>query len=80
MDVTRLQERSYLKIAILYGRNARECDRELVEAVRNNDLPCRTVARWIDDFQRRREATSDLQRVGRYVSVRTDVSYAVLDP
>ena len=33
MDVTRLDQRAYIKIAVLRGRNARECHSELVEAV-----------------------------------------------
>jgi hypothetical protein len=38
MDVTRLEQRAYIKIAVLRGRNARECHSELVEAVGNNAL------------------------------------------
>ena len=36
MDVTWLEQRAYIKITILWGRNARECYNELVEAMGNN--------------------------------------------
>jgi hypothetical protein len=36
MDVTRLEQNVYIKIAILRERNARECHSELVEAMGNN--------------------------------------------
>jgi hypothetical protein len=34
MDVTRLDQRAYIKIAVLRGRNARECHSKLLETVR----------------------------------------------
>jgi hypothetical protein len=46
MDVTRLEQRAYIKIATLRRRNTRECHIELVEAVGNNALAYRTVANW----------------------------------
>ena len=51
MDVTRLEQRAYIKTAVLQGKNARESHRELVEAVRNNALPYKTVAKWGAAFQ-----------------------------
>ena len=39
MDVTRLEQRAYIKIAVLQGRNVIECHSELVEAMENNVLP-----------------------------------------
>jgi hypothetical protein len=50
MDVTQLDQRAYFKIAVLRIRNARDCYSELVEAVGNNALPSRTVARWYGYF------------------------------
>ena len=41
MDVTRLDECVYIKIAVLRGINVRECYNELTEAVGNNGLPSR---------------------------------------
>ena len=38
MGVTRLEQLAYIKIAVLRGRNARECHKELVEDVGNNRL------------------------------------------
>ena len=35
MEVTRQEQRSYLKIAVLWGRNAKECHSELKEALDN---------------------------------------------
>ncbi|KAJ8885422.1 hypothetical protein PR048_011619 [Dryococelus australis] len=44
LDVTHVEQRSYIIIAVLHGRTAKECHRELVEAVGNNALPYWTVA------------------------------------
>ena len=44
MDVTRLEQRAYIKLAVLRRRNAKDCHCELVEAVGNNDLQYRTVS------------------------------------
>ena len=52
MDVTRVGHHVYIKIVVLRGRNARKCHSELVEVMRNNSLPYRTVARWAAAFQR----------------------------
>ncbi|GFT22058.1 HTH_48 domain-containing protein [Trichonephila clavipes] len=62
MEVTRVEQRTYIKIAVLPGRNAMECHSELVEALGNNVLPYRTVARWVGRFQPGRVSTSDEQR------------------
>ncbi|GFX83142.1 uncharacterized protein TNCV_4987361 [Trichonephila clavipes] len=45
----------------------------------NNILPYRTVARWIGKFQQGRVSTSDEQRLGRPVSVRTDLTRAIIE-
>ncbi|GFT43491.1 HTH_48 domain-containing protein [Trichonephila clavipes] len=63
MEVTHVEQRAYIHISILRGRNAMECRIELVEALRNNALPYRTVARWVGKFQQGRVSTSDEQRV-----------------
>ena len=52
MEVTRQEQRSYVKIAMLRGINAKECHSELTEALGNGALPYRTVARWAAAFQR----------------------------
>ncbi|GFU69070.1 uncharacterized protein TNCV_4457971 [Trichonephila clavipes] len=39
MEVTRVEQCAYIKIAVLRGRNAMECLSELVEALGNNALP-----------------------------------------
>jgi hypothetical protein len=46
MEVTKFEQRSYVKIVVLRGRNARECHAELQEALGDRALPYRTVARW----------------------------------
>ncbi|GFX43480.1 uncharacterized protein TNCV_4875001 [Trichonephila clavipes] len=79
MEVTCVELRAYIKIAVLRERNAMECHSELVEALRNNALPYRTVARWIGKFQQGRVSTSDRQRLGRRVSVRTDLARGVIE-
>ncbi|GFW82771.1 uncharacterized protein TNCV_3493411 [Trichonephila clavipes] len=73
MEVTRFEQRAYIKIAILRERNAMECHSELVEALRNNALPCHTIALWLGKFQQGRVSTSDEQRSGKPVSERTDL-------
>ncbi|GFV59990.1 HTH_48 domain-containing protein [Trichonephila clavipes] len=74
MEITRVEQRAYIKIAVLRGRNATECHSELVEALGNNALPYRTVARWVGKFQQAHVSTSDEQRSRRPVSVRKNWS------
>ncbi|GFT14458.1 HTH_48 domain-containing protein [Trichonephila clavipes] len=62
MEVTRVEQRAYMKISVLRGRNAMECHNELVEALGNNALPYRTAARWVGKFQQGRVPTSDEQQ------------------
>ena len=78
MEVTRQQQRSYVKIPVLRGRNAKQCHSELTEALGNRALPHRTVARWAAANQRGRLASADLRRTGRPRSARTDVARAVI--
>ncbi|GFX05528.1 hypothetical protein TNCV_3434321 [Trichonephila clavipes] len=47
MEVTHVEQRYYIKIAVLRGKNAMEYHSELVEALGNNALSYRTVARWV---------------------------------
>ncbi|GFR10520.1 uncharacterized protein TNCT_52411 [Trichonephila clavata] len=56
-----------------------ECHSELVEAIENNALPYRLVAWWVGKFQQGRVLTSDEQRSGRPLSVRTDLARAVIE-
>ncbi|GFQ77175.1 histone-lysine N-methyltransferase SETMAR [Trichonephila clavata] len=77
MEVTRVEQRAYIKIAILRERNAMECHSELVEALGNNALSYRT--RWVGKFQQGRVSTSDEQRSDRPVSVRTDLARTVIE-
>ncbi|PSN48583.1 hypothetical protein C0J52_14663 [Blattella germanica] len=78
MEVSRLEQPAYIKIAVLRGQNARECHAQLLEAVGVRALPYRTVARWVAAFKSGREATKDKPRTGRPRTVRTDVSRAVI--
>ena len=52
MEVTRQEQLSHVKIAVLRGRNAKECHSELTEALGNHAFPYGTVARWTAAFQR----------------------------
>ncbi|GFS50031.1 uncharacterized protein TNCV_1836671 [Trichonephila clavipes] len=61
MKVTRVEQRAYIKITVLREKNAMECHSQLVEALRNNILPYRTVVRWIGKFQQGRVSTSNEQ-------------------
>ncbi|GFX63623.1 uncharacterized protein TNCV_2005521 [Trichonephila clavipes] len=74
MEVTSVEQHAYIKTAVLREKNAMECLSELVEALGNNALPYRTVAWWIGMFQHGHVSTSDEQRSGRLVSVRTDLA------
>ncbi|PRD23763.1 UNVERIFIED_CONTAM: hypothetical protein NCL1_45537 [Trichonephila clavipes] len=49
MEVTRVEQRSYIKIAVHRDENAMEYHSELVEALGNNALPYHTVARWKEE-------------------------------
>ena len=73
MEVTRQEQRSYVKIAVLRGRNAKECHSELTEALGKRALPYRTVARWAAAFQRGRVASADMRRTGCPRIVCTDL-------
>ena len=77
MEVTRQKQRSYVKIAVLRGRNAKEFHSELTEALGNHALPYRTVSRWAAAFQRGRVPNADMYRTGRPRTVLTDVLHAV---
>ncbi|GFQ89414.1 HTH_48 domain-containing protein [Trichonephila clavata] len=79
MGVTRVEQRTFIRIAILRGRNVMECHSEFVEALGSNALPYRPVARWVGKFQQGRVSTSDEQRLGRPLSVRTDLARAVIE-
>ncbi|GFR08471.1 HTH_48 domain-containing protein [Trichonephila clavata] len=72
MEVTRVEQRSYIKISVLRRRNTMECHSELVEAFGNNALAYCTVSHWVEKLQQERVSTSDEQRSGRPVSTRTD--------
>ena len=78
MEVTRQEQRSFVKIAVLRGRNAKECHSEPTEALGNRAVPYRTVPRWAVAFQRGRVASADMYRTGRPRTVRTDVAHAVI--
>ena len=67
-----------MKIAVLRGRNAKECHSELTEALGNRALPYRTVARCAAAFLRVRVASADIRRTGRPRTVRTDVARTVI--
>ena len=73
--VTRQEQRSYVKIAVLRGRNVKE---RHSEALGNRVHPYRTVARWAAAFQRGRVASADMRRTGRPRAVRTNVARAVI--
>jgi hypothetical protein len=60
MEVTKVEQRSYVKIAVLRVRNARECHAELREALSDRAMPYRTVARWVEAFKWGRVSTADL--------------------
>ncbi|GFQ83238.1 HTH_48 domain-containing protein [Trichonephila clavata] len=71
MEVTHVEQGTYIKITILYRKNEMECHNEFVEALLNNALLYCTVARWVGKFQQGRVSTSDEQRSGRPLSVST---------
>ncbi|PSN39059.1 hypothetical protein C0J52_10099 [Blattella germanica] len=79
MEVTKVEQRSYIKIAFLRGCNARECHAELQQALGNQALPYRTVARWVAAFKQGRESTANLPRSGRSMSANKNVSVAVVE-
>ncbi|GFQ94713.1 HTH_48 domain-containing protein [Trichonephila clavata] len=69
MEVTSVEQRACIKIAVLRGRNVMECHSELVEAFGNNALAYRTVAQWVGKFQQGRVSTSDEKRSRRMAHV-----------
>ncbi|GFT99605.1 uncharacterized protein TNCV_114831 [Trichonephila clavipes] len=79
MEVSHAEQRVCIKISVLRERNAMKCHSELVEALGNNALPYCTVSQWIGKFQQRRVTTSDQQRSGRPVDVRTDFTRVIIE-
>ncbi|GFR02137.1 HTH_48 domain-containing protein [Trichonephila clavata] len=79
MEVTRVEQRAYIKIAIICGRNEMEFHSEFVEALENKALSYRTVAWWVGKFQEGSVFTSAEQRSGRPLSVRTHLARAVIE-
>ena len=73
-EVTRQEQHSYVKIAVLRGRTAKECPSELSKSLGNRVLSYRTVARWAAAFQRGRVASADMRRTGRPRTAHTDVA------
>ena len=78
MEITRQEQRSYVKIEVLWGINAKECHSELTEALGNRSLPYRTITRWEAAFQHGRVASADMCRTGRPRTVCTDIAHAVI--
>ena len=78
MRAESVQQHSYVKIAVLQCKNAKECHSELTEALGNRALPYRIVARWAAAFQRGRVASADMRRTGCPRTVCTDVVRAVI--
>jgi len=79
MEVNKQEQRSYIKIAVLRGRNARQCHAELWEALGVHAMPYRTVARWIQTFKQGRVSTADLPRTGRPVAMDQDIRTMVIE-
>ncbi|GFX38098.1 uncharacterized protein TNCV_3836971 [Trichonephila clavipes] len=79
MKVNRVEQRAYIKIAVLRERIAMECQIEFEETLGNNALTYRSVVRWIGKFQQGRVSTSNEQRLVRSVSVRTDLARAIIE-
>ncbi|GFU41087.1 HTH_48 domain-containing protein [Trichonephila clavipes] len=52
MELTRVEQRAYIKITVLRERNATECHSELVEALGKNALPYRTVRGGLEGFNK----------------------------
>ena len=78
MEVTRQERSSYVKIVVLWGRNAKECHSELTEALGICALPYRTVARWAAAFMHGRVSSANMCRTGRPRTVCTEVVRAVI--
>ena len=77
MEVTRQEQPSYVKITKMQGRNAKECQSKLTEALRNRALPYRT-ARWAAAFRRGRVANANMRRTGLPRTVHTDGARVVI--
>ena len=78
-DVGKVEQRSYIKIAFLHGKNACEYYAELWEALGDRTLPYQTVARWVEAFKRGHVATVDLLYSECPESARTEEYVAVMN-
>ena len=78
MDVSEVEQRPYVEIAFLRGRNARVMPRyEKHWMIR--PLTYRTVACWVETLKSERVATGDLPRSGRPESAHTEVQVTVIE-
>ncbi|KAJ4440673.1 hypothetical protein ANN_08821 [Periplaneta americana] len=77
MDVSRIEQRTYVKIAVLLGQNARECHAQLIEVVGGCALPYRTVARWVAASQSGREGSTNKSHTGYPRTVCTAIEHCL---
>ena len=62
---SKLEQRSWIKIEVARGKNARECHYGLREACGDDALPYRTVARWVATFRAGRDSVQQHPGGGR---------------
>ncbi|GFT21862.1 hypothetical protein TNCV_3179671 [Trichonephila clavipes] len=75
MEVTCVEQRGYIKIAVLRGRNAKGFHIGLVKVLENNAKPYRSLR----NYQQGRVFTSDEQRSKRLVRMGTYLAPAVIE-
>jgi hypothetical protein len=61
---TKLEQRSWIKIQVAHGKNARQCHQGLIEACGNDALPYRMAARWVSAFCSGRDESAHLALTG----------------
>ena len=63
--ITKLEQRSCIKIEVTRGRSTHECFQGLREAYGDAALPYRKVARWVKPLQEGRDAVQDNLHTGQ---------------
>jgi hypothetical protein len=77
MDFCKMEQHLYLKTALLWGRNKRECHAEVREVLHDYALPNWTVVRWVQVFKGERAFTADTHRSG--CCVHTDIFVTITE-
>ncbi len=76
--VTKLDQRSYVKIETLHGRTPTEIHRPLKEVCGGDTLDRANISRWAARFSSGRESIEDKPRAGRQRTARNSTNSSIV--